>query len=77
MHHTWSWCRDPQLLGYRAFRASFNVPASIAGRDEQCVPFVMNTHGSSDGSMPVGRQSWSLCLVKTSAAWRVYDQGSG
>ena len=75
--HTWAWCDDPKLLGYRSIGAAQFVPASEAGSDEQCVPFEMDTHGSSDGSMPEGWQPWSLCLVHTKAGWRVYDQGTG
>jgi hypothetical protein len=73
--HTWSWCDDPRLLDYQSVNSAHLLPASEAGRDQECVPFEMNTHGSSDGSMPVGWQPWELCLVKTSAGWRLYDQG--
>jgi hypothetical protein len=75
--HTWAWCDDPKLLDYRSVRAAQFRPASQAGVDEQCVPFEMDTHGSSDGSMPSGWQPWSLCLNHTDAGWRVYDQGQG
>jgi hypothetical protein len=75
--HTWSWCRDPRLLDYRSVGSANFVPASEAGRDEKCVGFEMDTHGSSDGSMPIGWQPWRLCLVSTSAGWRLYDQGQG
>lgn len=75
LHHTWSWCDDPRLLGYRSVGPVYAVPAAEAGRPEQCVGFEMDTHGSSDGSMTVGWQPWGLCLVRTSAGWRVYDQG--
>jgi len=74
---TWSWCHDPKLLGYRSVRSPEPVPASEAGRSEECVPFEMYTHGSSDGSMPVGWQPWSLCFVSTSTGWRLFDQGQG
>ena len=74
---TWSWCTDPRLLDYRAIGQAVFVPAAAAGVDEQCVPFAMDTHGSSDGSMPIGWQPWELCLVKTGAGWRVHDQGQG
>lgn len=77
LHNTWSWCSDPRLLDYRSVGSAYAVPASEAGRDEQCVGFEMDTHGSSDGSMPVGWQPWSLCLVRTKAGWRLYDQGQG
>lgn len=69
--HTWSWCADPRLLGYRSVRRPVNYSA------EECVPFEMDTLGSSDGTMPDGWQPWELCLVKTRAGWRLYDQGSG
>lgn len=75
--HTWNWCGDPRLLDYRSVRGPNYVPASEAGRDEECVPFEMYTHGSSDGTMPSGWQPWSLCLVKTPAGWRLFDQGMG
>ena len=75
--HTWAWCNDPKLLDYRSIGAARFVPASEAGVDEQCVPFEMETHGSSDGTMPTGWQPWSLCLVHANAGWRVYDQGQG
>jgi hypothetical protein len=75
--HTWSWCGNPELLGYRSGQGPEHVPASEAGRNEECVGFWMDTHGSSDGSMPVGWQPWSLCFVKTHVGWRVYDQGQG
>jgi hypothetical protein len=75
--HTWSWCSDPNLLDYRSVGMTYKVPASMAGRNEQCVGFEMYTHGSSDGSMPAGWQPWSLCLVRTAAGWRLYDQGQG
>ena len=75
--HTWSWCGNPELLGYRSVQGPEHVPASEAGRNEECVGFWMDTHGSSDGSMPVGWQPWSLCFVKTHVGWRVYDQGQG
>ena len=74
---TWNWCHDPKLLGYRSVRSPEPVPASEAGRSEECVPFEMYTHGSSDGSMPVGWQPWSLCFVSTNTGWRVFDQGQG
>lgn len=75
--HTWAWCHDPKLLDFKAIGAAQFAPAAEAGVDEQCVPFDMDTHGSSDGSMPTGWQPWSLCLVQTHAGWRVYDQGQG
>ena len=77
LSHTWNWCDDPKLLDYRGVRSPYYVPASNAGRNEECVPFEMDTHGSSDGSMPTGWQPWSLCLVKTPVGWRLYDQGMG
>jgi hypothetical protein len=77
MANTWSWCDDPKLLHYRSVGGAQAVSASEAGRNEECVPFEMYTNGSSDGSMPTGWQPWSLCFVKTSAGWRLYDQGQG
>jgi hypothetical protein len=77
LSHTWNWCGDPKLLGYRSVRSPDHVPASEAGRSEECVAFEMYTHGSSDGSMPTGWQPWSLCLVKAPAGWRLFDQGQG
>jgi hypothetical protein len=77
MANTWSWCDDPKLLHHRSVGSARAVPASEAGRNEECVPFEMYTDGSSDGSMPTGWQPWSLCFVKTSAGWRLYDQGQG
>jgi hypothetical protein len=74
---TWNWCHDPRLLDYRSVGTANAVPAAEAGLDEQCVPFDIDTHGSSDGSMPTGWQPWSLCLVHTAAGWRVNDQGQG
>lgn len=74
---TWSWCNDPKLLDYRSVRSPEHVPASEAGRNEECVDFEMDTHGSSDGTMPTGWQPWSLCLVKTHVGWRLFDQGQG
>jgi hypothetical protein len=74
---TWSWCNDPRLLGYRSVSKAYHVPASEAGRSEECVDFVMHTHGSSDGTMPIGWQPWGLCFVRTRAGWRLYDQGQG
>lgn len=74
---TWNWCDDPRLLGYRSVRGPDHVPASVAGRDEECVDFEMYTHGSSDGSMQAGWQPWGLCFVKTRVGWRLYDQGVG
>jgi hypothetical protein len=74
---TWSWCNDPKLLDYRSVGSAYYVPASEAGRNEECVGFEMYTHGSSDGSMPTGWQPWSLCFIKTHAGWRLYDQGQG
>jgi hypothetical protein len=75
--HTWNWCDDPKLLDYRGVRPPYYVPASNAGRNEECVQFEMYTHGSSDGTMPTGWQPWSLCLVKTRTGWRLFDQGQG
>jgi hypothetical protein len=75
--HTWSWCDDPKLLDYRSVGSAHYVPASEAGRNEQCVDFEMYTHGSSDGTMPTGWQPWGLCFVRTRAGWRLYDQGQG
>lgn len=75
--NTWSWCDDPKLLHYRSVGGAQAVPASEAGRNEECVPFEMYTNGSSDGSMPTGWQPWSLCFVRTRAGWRLYDQGQG
>jgi hypothetical protein len=77
LSHTWNWCNDPRLLDYRSVQSPDYVPASEAGRNEECVAFEMDTHGSSDGSMPTGWQPWSLCFVKTAAGWRMYDQGMG
>ena len=75
--HTWSWCSNPKLLDYRSVEGPEHVPASEAGRNEECVGFWVYTDGSSDGSMPVGWQPWSLCFAKTHVGWRVYDQGQG
>lgn len=77
LSHTWSWCSDPKLLDYRSVGRAYFVPASEAGRNEECVPFQMYTHGSSDGTMPTGWQPWELCFVRTRAGWRLYDQGQG
>ncbi len=77
LSHTWNWCNDPKLLDYRGVRSPYYVPASNAGRNEECVQFEMYTHGSSDGTMPTGWQPWELCFVKTHAGWRVFDQGQG
>jgi hypothetical protein len=77
LRHTWTWCDDPKLLDYQSVQSPDYVPASEAGRNEECVTFEMYTHGSSDGSMPTGWQPWSLCLVKTPAGWRLFDQGQG
>jgi hypothetical protein len=74
---TWNWCDDPKLLDYRSVRSPEHVPASEAGRNEECVRFEMYTHGSSDGSMPTGWQPWGLCFVKTPVGWRLFDQGQG
>jgi hypothetical protein len=74
---TWNWCDDPRLLEYRSVQSPFHVPASAAGRDEECVPFEMDTHGSPDGSMPTGWSPWELCFVKTAVGWRLYGQGQG
>jgi hypothetical protein len=74
---TWNWCDDPKLLDYRSVRSPNHVPASEAGRSEECVEFEMYTHGGSDGTMPTGWQPWSLCLVKTRVGWRLFDQGQG
>jgi hypothetical protein len=74
---TWSWCNDPRLLAYRSVRGPVHVPASQAGRNEECIGFVMDTDGSSDGTMPTGWQPWGLCLVKTHVGWRLVDQGQG
>ena len=75
--NTWSWCDDPKLLHYRSVGSAQAVPASEAGRNEECVPFELYTNGSSDGSMPTGWQPWSLCFVRTRVGWRLYDQGQG
>jgi hypothetical protein len=48
--HTWNWCDDPRLLDYRGVRPPYYVPASNAGRNEECVQFEMYTHGSADGN---------------------------
>lgn len=77
LSHTWSWCDDPKLLDYRSVGKAYSVPASEAGRNEECVSFQMYTHGSSDGTMPIGWQPWGLCFVWTRAGWRLYDQGQG
>lgn len=77
LSQTRSWCDDPKLLDYRSVGSAYYVPASEAGRNEQCVDFEMYTHGSSDGSMPTGWQPWSLCFVRTRVGWRLYDQGQG
>jgi hypothetical protein len=74
---TWSWCSDPKLLNYRKVGRAYFVAASAAGRDQECVDFLMDTHGSSDGSMPVGWQPWGLCFVRTHSGWRMFDQGQG
>lgn len=72
---TWSWCTDPKLLAYRSVGEAYRW--SSAGRHEECVGFQMATHGSSDGTMPVGWQPWELCFVRTRAGWRLNDQGQG
>jgi len=77
LSHTWNWCDDLKLLDYRAVQSPYYVPASNAGRNEECVQFEMYTHGSSDGTMPAGWQPWELCFVKTHAGWRLFDQGQG
>jgi hypothetical protein len=65
--HTRSWCDDPRLLDYRSVNSADLLPASQAGRDQECVGFYMYTHASSSGWQHEGWQPWSLCLVKTSA----------
>ena|SRR5215467_8759785 len=75
LSHTWRWCTDPKLLHYRKVQKAWFSPASASGRNEECVPFLMDTHGSSDGSLPVGWQPWELCLVRTNNGWRLWDQG--
>jgi hypothetical protein len=75
--NTWNWCGGPQLLDYRSVRSPYYVPASEAGRNEECVPFEMYTHGTSDHSLPAGWQPWGLCFVKTPVGWRLFDQGMG
>lgn len=75
LSNTWSWCSDPKLLDYRGVHKPWFTPASESGRAEECVPFQMYTHGSSDGTMPVGWQPWELCLVRTPGGWRLWDQG--
>jgi hypothetical protein len=74
---SWSWCDDPRLLDYRSVNRASLLPAPEAGRDQECVGFYMNTHASGPGWQHEGWQPWSLCLVKTSAGWRLYDQGQG
>lgn len=77
MSTTWNWCSDPRLLRYRSVGRAYFVPASEAGRDEQCVDFEMYTHGSSDGTMPTGWAPWGFCFARTHAGWRLFDQGEG
>ena len=55
-------------------RAAFTGDCGLT--NEECVPFQMYTHGSSDG-MPTGWQPWGLCFVRTRAGWRLYDQRQG
>jgi hypothetical protein len=74
---TWNWCKDPKLLGFRSVQSPYSVTAPQTGRSGECVAFEIYTHGSSDGSMPVGWQPWSLCFAQTGAGWRVYGQGQG
>ena len=73
--HTWSWCSDPKLLAYRSVGRPQFDPASDAGRNEECIYFAMDTNGSSDDTIPSGWAPWGLCLAKTHAGWRLYDQG--
>jgi hypothetical protein len=74
---SWSWCSDPKLLAYRDVGRVYHVPASEAGRSEECVDFGMDTSGSSDDTIPAGWSGWGLCFVETHAGWRLYDQGTG
>jgi hypothetical protein len=75
--HTWAWCSNPRLRDFKALGGPVSVPASIAGRDEQCVNFQMFTTGDSEGTIPAGWRPWSLCFVKTQNGLRLYDQGTG
>jgi hypothetical protein len=75
--NTWSWCGDPKLLHYRSIGHAYFVPASEAGRNQECVDFNLYTDGSSDDSMPTGWQPWSLCFIRTHLGWRLWDQGQG
>jgi hypothetical protein len=72
---TWAWCDDPKLLDYRSVGAAVVVRATGGAAEEQCVAFEMDTHGSADGTIPIGWQPWSFCLVHTDGGWRVGDQG--
>lgn len=77
MSNTWAWCDDPRLLSYNDVRPPFFNPALTSGVDEKCVPFTMETTGSSDGSMNPGIEPWSLRFRKTAEGWRLWDQGQG
>ncbi|BDZ50236.1 hypothetical protein GCM10025867_24770 [Frondihabitans sucicola] len=74
---TWSWCSDPRLLSYTDVGRPFAVGKHSSPVPQECVRFTMTTTGSSDGSMPVGEEPWSLCFVHAAEGWRLYDQGQG
>jgi len=74
---TWSWCDDPRLLSYKDVGLPNPVDDNSSPESQHCVDFTMTTTGSSDGTIPVGEEQWSLCFVHEGDGWRVDDQGQG
>ncbi|ROQ36717.1 hypothetical protein EDF46_3260 [Frondihabitans sp. PhB188] len=69
---TFAWCRDPRML---AFSGVGRPDPTGEPAGDYCVPFTMRTTASSDETIQAGTQDWMLCFTRTSAGWRVLDQG--
>ena len=73
------WCRGSfTLLDYRDIGPAEFHPGTDpqVGRDEECVPFELDPQGVPGPGIPAGWQRWSLCLIRTSSGWRIWDQHS-
>lgn len=71
------WDEHPDLVSYEHVGTAEHYAADAGGGvAEDCIPVditVKNMSGSEDGPLP----GWEFCFAKTSAGWRLADQGYG
>jgi hypothetical protein len=67
----------PNLVSYKSIGAIDTIPASDTGRfAEQCIPVDIRETGMN-GADPGEIPGWEFCFRRTSAGWRIADEGQG